>query len=65
VCSIKAENDVDVLSEDSLIDMKTDDADVPLTFSPGKHEPEVSFTFRLFLYLLFMWVECGFTAKII
>jgi hypothetical protein len=51
---IKAENDVDVLSEEDSTDMKTDEVYIPSTFSIIKTEPEVSLVFRL----LFFWFVC-------
>jgi hypothetical protein len=44
--TIKTENSVDVLSEDSFIGMRTDEVCVPSALSLRKAEAEVSYVFR-------------------
>jgi hypothetical protein len=46
---IKVENDVDVLSEEDSIGMKTDEVDIPSAFSVNKAELEVSLILNCFL----------------
>jgi hypothetical protein len=42
---IKVEDDVGILSEEDPISTKTDEVDIPSTFSIIKAEPEVSLVF--------------------
>jgi uncharacterized membrane protein len=55
---IKVENDVDVLSEEDYIGMKTDGIYIPSSFSIEKVEPEVSLVLKLFLWLFVCVCVC-------
>jgi hypothetical protein len=44
--TIKVENDVDVMSEEDCVGMKTEEVYIPSAFSVKKTEPEVSLVFR-------------------
>jgi hypothetical protein len=46
ISAVKVENDIDVRSAEEPIDMKTDEAYIPSTFSIQKAEPEVSHVLR-------------------
>jgi hypothetical protein len=53
--TIKVENDVDGMSEEDCVGVKTEEVYIPSAFSVKKTEPEVSLVSRRVLWCCFMY----------
>jgi hypothetical protein len=54
---MKVESDVNVLSEEDSIDMKSEEVHIPSGFSIRKADPEVSVVFRCILILIYVCIS--------
>jgi hypothetical protein len=51
---MKVESDVNILSEEDSIDVKSEEVHIPSGFSIRQSDPEVSIVFRCFLILIYV-----------